>query len=219
MGNSVVWQVTLTILGGAGYTIGLFFVCALLSIPLGLVLSFVRVSRFKVLQKITGFYVWVLRGTPLMLQLIYIYYGLPQTPVIGKYCVMGRFEAACVAFVLNYAAYFCEIFRGGIISVDKGQYDAAHALGLNRWQTVTSIIIPQMVKVVLPSVTNECVTLVKDTSLMTTIGLLEITHYAKALVNTTGGQTYPYLIAAIIYLALNDVLMRFFTRLEKKYNF
>lgn len=212
-------QMTWTILGGAGYTISLFFICALCSIPLGLLLSFVRVSSSRILRAIVGFYVWLLRGTPLMLQLFFVYFGLPQIPTIGQYMTFGRFEAACITFVLNYAAYFCEIFRGGIISIDKGQYEAAYALGLNGWTTTTRIVIPQMICVVLPSITNECVTLVKDTSLITAIAIQEILYYAKNLVNTTGGNPYPYLVAAIIYLVMNDVLMRIFTRLEKRYAF
>lgn len=212
-------DMTLTILGGAGYTISLFFICALFSMPLGLLLTFARMGKNPVLRAIVGFYVWLLRGTPLMLQLFFVYFGLPQMPYIGEYCVLGRFEAACITFVLNYAAYFCEIFRGGILSIDKGQYEAAYALGMTRWATNLKIIIPQMIRVVLPSITNECVTLVKDTSLITAIAVQEILYYAKNLVNATGGNTFPYLVAAIIYLVMNDVLMRVCARLEKKYAF
>lgn len=211
--------VTMTMLGGATVTLALFAVCFVLSIPLGLALTLMRDSRFMVLRLFTDFYVWLLRGTPLMLQLFFIYFALPKVAYIGDFFLLSSFQAACFAFVINYAAYFCEIFRGALLSVDKGQYEAAKALGLGWWDTMRYIIFPQMVRVALPAVTNESVTLVKDTSLVTIVGVLEITHYAKALVNTTGGKTYPYLIAAIIYLVLNDVLMRVFQWLEKKCNY
>lgn len=211
--------VTMTMLGGATVTLSLFAVCFVLSIPLGLVLTLMRDSKFLVLRLFTDFYVWLMRGTPLMLQLFFIYFALPKVAYVGKLFLFSSFQAACFAFVINYAAYFCEIFRGALLSVDKGQYEAAKALGLGWWDTMRCIIFPQMVRVALPAVTNESVTLVKDTALVTIVGVLEITHYAKALVNTTGGKTYPYLIAAIIYLVLNDVLMRVFQWLEKKYKY
>ena len=169
--------------GGLKYTVSLFFITVLVSIPIGLLLSFTRVGRSKVLKGVVGAYVWVMRGTPLLLQLYFFCYGITFLPGIGDYLVMDRFQAAILAFILNYAAYFCEIFRGGILSVDKGQYEAAKVLGYSKWQTTTKIVIPQMLKVCLPPVSNECITLVKDTALVTAIGVTEILYFAKASVN------------------------------------
>ena len=204
--------------GGVKYTLGLFFVTAILSLPLGFAMSYLRRSRFGVVRGITGVYVWLLRGTPLLLQLFFIYYGLPFIPYIGKYLVMDRFPAACVAFVLNYTAYFCEIFRGGLLSIDKGQYEAARVLGFSTWQTQYKIVIPQMLRVTLPSVSNECITLVKDTALVTAIGVTEILYFAKSAVNREVDAT-AYAVAAVFYLLMNTVLTRLFQYLEKKYRY
>ena len=114
-------SLSVSMLEGVKYTVGLFFITLIFSIPLGLLLTLLRNSGRKVLRGITGFYVWIMRGTPLLLQLFFFYFGLPNLPVIGDYLVLGRFEAACLTFVLNYAAYFCEIFGGGILSVWPGQ--------------------------------------------------------------------------------------------------
>ena len=167
--------------GGLKYTVSLFFITVLVSIPIGLLLSFTRVGRSKVLKGVVGAYVWVMRGTPLLLQLYFFCYGITFLPGIGDYLVMDRFQAAILAFILNYAAYFCEIFRGGILSVDKGQYEAAKVLGYSKWQTTTKIVIPQMLKVCLPPVSNECITLVRDTALVTAIGVTEILYFAIRL--------------------------------------
>ncbi len=204
--------------GGVKYTLGLFFVTALLSLPLGFAMSYLRRSRFAVVRGVTGVYVWLLRGTPLLLQLFFIYYGLPFIPYIGQYLVLDRFPAACVAFVLNYTAYFCEIFRGGLLSIDKGQYEAARVLGFSTWQTQLKIVIPQMLRVTLPSVSNECITLVKDTALVTAIGVTEILYFAKSAVNREVDAT-AYAVAAVFYLLMNTVLTRLFKWLEKKYRY
>lgn len=204
--------------GGVKYTLGLFFITAVLSLPLGFAMSYLRRSRFAVVRGITGVYVWLLRGTPLLLQLFFIYYGLPFIPWIGQYLVMDRFPAACVAFVLNYTAYFCEIFRGGLLSIDKGQYEAARVLGFSTWQTQYKIVIPQMLRVTLPSVSNECITLVKDTALVTAIGVTELLYFAKSAVNREVNAT-AYAVAAVFYLLMNTVLTQLFRYLEKKYRY
>ncbi len=204
--------------GGVKYTLGLFFITAILSLPLGFAMSYLRRSRFAVVRGVTGVYVWLLRGTPLLLQLFFIYYGLPFIPYIGQYLVLDRFPAACVAFVLNYTAYFCEIFRGGLLSIDKGQYEAARVLGFSTWQTQFKIVIPQMLRVTLPSVSNECITLVKDTALVTAIGVTEILYFAKSAVNREVDAT-AYAVAAVFYLLMNTVLTRLFKWLEKKYRY
>ena len=200
--------------GGLKYTVSLFFITVLVSIPIGLLLSFTRVGRSKVLKGVVGAYVWVMRGTPLLLQLYFFCYGITFLPGIGDYLVMDRFQAAILAFILNYAAYFCEIFRGGILSVDKGQYEAAKVLGYSKWQTTTKIVIPQMLKVCLPPVSNECITLVKDTALVTAIGVTEILYFAKASVNRDVNAT-AYLVAAAFYL----LMTKLFQYLEKKYSY
>ena len=205
-------------LPGVQYTIGLFSITVLLSIPLGLGLALLRNSRVRALKGLTGFYVWIMRGTPLLLQLFFFYYGLTFIPFVGPYLAMGRFQAACVTFVLNYAAYFCEIFRGGILSVEKGQYEAAQVLGFSKWQTNLKIVFPQMLKVSLPAVSNECITLVKDTALITAIGVTEILYFAKSAVNRDVDVS-AYAIAAIIYLIMTYGLTKLFNWLEKKFNY
>lgn len=207
-----------SLLSGAKYTLGLFFITAILSLPLGFAMSYLRRSRFALVRGITGVYVWLLRGTPLLLQLFFIYYGLPFIPWIGEFLVLDRFPAACVAFVLNYTAYFCEIFRGGLLSIDKGQYEAARVLGFSTWQTQYKIVIPQMLRVTLPSVSNECITLVKDTALVTAIGVTELLYFAKSAVNREVDAT-AYAVAAVFYLLMNTVLTQLFRYLEKKYRY
>lgn len=181
-------------------------------------MSYLRRSRFALVRGVSGAYVWLLRGTPLLLQLFFIYYGLPFIPYIGSYLVLDRFPAACVAFVLNYTAYFCEIFRGGLLSIDKGQYEAARVLGFSTWQTQVKIVIPQMLRVTLPSVSNECITLVKDTAMVTAIGVTEILYFAKSAVNREVDAT-AYAVAAVFYLLMNTVLTRLFKWLEQKYRY
>lgn len=204
--------------GGLKYTVSLFFITVLVSIPIGLLLSFTRVGRSRILKGVVGAYVWVMRGTPLLLQLYFFCYGITFLPGIGDYLVMDRFQAAILAFILNYAAYFCEIFRGGILSVDKGQYEAAKVLGYSKWQTTTKIVIPQMLKVCLPPVSNECITLVKDTALVTAIGVTEILYFAKASVNRDV-NAMAYLVAAAFYLLMTYGLTKLFQYLEKKYSY
>jgi len=203
---------------GLPYTLGLFFTTIIFSIPLGLALTFTRRSKNPIIRTITGGYVWIMRGTPLLLQLFFFYYGLAFIPIINQFLIMDRFTAAIVAFALNYAAYFCEIFRGGLLSIDKGQYEAAKVLGFNKWQTLTKIIFPQMLRVSLPSISNECITLVKDTALVTAIGVTELLYFAKAAVNRDVNAS-AYLVAAIFYLVMNFFLTKLFEYLEKKFKY
>lgn len=205
------------LLPGLQYTIGLFLVTIVCAMPLGLMLTFLRNCKNPVVRGATGIYVWAMRGTPLLLQLFFFYFGLPFLPVIGDYLVLGRFQAACVAFILNYAAYFCEIFRGGILSVDRGQYEAAQVLGYSKWQTNFKIVLPQMLRVSLPAISNECITLVKDTALITAIGVTEVLYFAKTAVNRDVNAT-AYLVAAVFYLILTFGLTRLFNYLERRLN-
>ncbi|MEG2174152.1 MAG: amino acid ABC transporter permease, partial [Oscillospiraceae bacterium] len=147
-----------------------------------------------------------------------IYYGLPNIPGLVNVVVFDRFTAACVAFTLNYAAYFCEIFRGGLLSIDQGQYEAARVLGLTRVQTLGRVVLPQMLHVTLPSIANEFITLVKDTALVTVIGVTEILYFAKATVNREANFT-AYIVAAVFYLFFNLLVTRLFHWLEKKYSY
>ena len=218
MGADYLLQLCGSLAGGLKYTVSLFFITVLFSIPIGLLLSFTRVGRSRVLKGIVGAFVWIMRGTPLLLQLYFFCYWITFLPGIGEYLVMDRFQAAVLAFILNYAAYFCEIFRGGILSVDKGQYEAAKVLGYSKWQTTMKIVIPQMLKVCLPPVSNECITLVKDTALVTAIGVTEILYFAKASVNRDVNAS-AYLVAAAFYLLMTYGLTKLFQYLEKKYSF
>lgn len=212
------FDIALLLTDGVKYTLLLFAVTMVGSMPLGLALTFMRSGKNAVLRGITGFYVYIMRGTPLLLQLYFFYYGLPFIPGMKNVIVLDRLMAAMLAFVLNYAAYFCEIFRGGIISVDKGQYEAARVLGFSKAQTLFKIVLPQMLRVSLPAIANESITLVKDTALVTVIGVTEILYFAKATVNRQAVFT-AYPVAAVFYLLMTWVITRLFDMLERKYSF
>jgi len=205
-------------LEGAQYTILLFLIVIVFSIPLGFLLTLVVNSRVKIFSWLAHIYIYVMRGTPLLLQLLLIVYGLPMIPVIGDYLVLDRFVAACIGFILNYAAYFAEIFRGGLLAIDKGQYEAAQVLGMNKFQTFTKIIMPQMFRVALPAVSNESITLVKDTSLLYAVAVHEILHYAQTIVNREF-TLVPYLFAGIIYLVITLILTLILKKLEARFRF
>ncbi|MFC5542360.1 MAG: amino acid ABC transporter permease [Bacilli bacterium] len=212
--NRIIWPM----LEGAQMTVLLFFIAILISIPLGFLLTLAVRSRFKPLSWLAQLYITVMRGTPLLLQLLLICFGLPMIPVIGEYLVFDRFVAACIGFVLNYAAYFAEIFRGGLLSIDKGQYEAAKVLGLTKWQTTTRVILPQMFRVALPAVANESITLIKDTALLYAVAVPELLHFAQTAVNREF-TIVPYFIAGLIYLAMTLVLTVFFKWLERRYKY
>lgn len=204
-------EIIVSMLEGTVVTLELFFITIILSIPLGLLIALARISKFKALRDATGVYVWLLRGTPLLLQVFFVYYGLPNFGI-----TLERFPAAGIAFILNYAAYFAEIFRAGIQSIDKGQYEGAKALGFTYWQTMWRIILPQMVKRVLPPVSNEAITLVKDTALVYAIGLGELLRSAKIAVSRDA-VTSPFIVAAVFYLIMTYILTKVFEKLEQRY--
>ena len=208
----------LPMLEGAKMTILLFIVAIILSIPLGFLLTLAVKSSIKIVSWLASAYIYVMRGTPLLLQLLFICFGLPMIPGIGEFLVFDRFTAACIGFVLNYAAYFAEIFRGGLLAIDKGQYEAAQVLGLNKFQTTTRIILPQMFRIALPSVANESVTLVKDTALLYAVAVPELLHYAQTVVNRDF-TIVPFLVAGVIYLIITLILTLFFRVLEKRFKF
>ncbi len=218
MSLSYLAKLAIYLLPGLKFTLALFLITIVCAMPLGLLLTFGRNSRVPLISAPIGFYVWLMRGTPLLLQLFFIYFGLPFVPVIGQYLVMPRFAAACVAFIFNYAAYFCEIFRGGIRAVDKGQYEAAKVLGFSKWQTIRKIVIPQMLRVSLPPLSNETITLVKDTALITVIAVTELLYFAKSAVNRDVNPT-AYVVAALFYLTMTYGLTKFFRYLEKRFDY
>lgn len=211
-------QIIWPMLEGAQMTILLFFIAIIASIPLGFLLTLAVNARFKPLSLLAQTYITVMRGTPLLLQLLLICFGLPMIPVVGEYLVFDRFVAACIGFILNYAAYFAEIFRGGLLSIDKGQYEAAKVLGLTKWQSTTRVIFPQMFRVALPSVANESITLIKDTALLYAVAVPELLHFAQTAVNRDF-TIVPYFIAGIIYLLMTLILTVFFKWLERRYKF
>lgn len=211
-------DITIPMLEGARATILLFIIAIVASIPLGFGLTLLVRSSIKPLVWLANAYIYVMRGTPLLLQLLFFVYGLPILPVIGEYLVMDRFVAASLAFVLNYAAYFAEIFRGGLLAIDKGQYEASQVLGLSRWQMTTRIILPQMFRVALPAVSNESITLVKDTALLYAVAVPEILHFAQTAVNRDF-KLLPFFVAGVIFLLMTLVLTLLFKYLERKFKF
>lgn len=205
-------------LTGAQMTLLLFFITIIVSIPLGFLVMLAQRNSFKPLSWLAHIFVYIMRGTPLLLQLIIVCFGLPMLPGIGDFLVLDRFTAASIAFVLNYAAYFAEIFRGGILAIDKGQYEAAQVLGLNKFQTTVKIVIPQMFRIALPALANESITLMKDTALIYAVAVPEILHYAQTAVNRDL-NFFPLVIAGAIYLLLTAILTLIFKLLEKKFSF
>lgn len=199
---------------GATVTLQMFFITLVLSLPLGLVMALARISKYKPLSFLVEIYIWLMRGTPLMLQLLFVYYALPLIPYVG--IRLPDFPAAVVAFVLNYAAYFAEIFRAGIQSIERGQYEASKALGMNYVQTMKRIILPQMIKRVLPPVSNETITLVKDTSLIYVLAMNDLLRTARTIVQRDFDMT-PFVVAAVFYLAMTLVLTWIFNKLEQRY--
>ncbi|MFP7299773.1 amino acid ABC transporter permease [Neobacillus niacini] len=211
-------SILVPMLEGAQMTILLFFIAIIVSVPLGFLLTLAVKSSLKPVSLLAQGYIYVMRGTPLLLQLLLICFGLPMLPVVGEYLVLDRFVAACLGFILNYAAYFAEIFRGGLLAIDKGQYEASKVLGLSKWQTTTKIILPQMFRVTLPAIANESVTLVKDTALLYAVAVPELLHYAQTAVNRDF-TIVPFFIAGIIYLVMTLVLTFIFKGIERRYKF
>jgi len=205
------------LLSGLVFTAQIFFTTLVGALPLGVVVALCRMSKFKPLALITRFYISVMRGTPLMLQLMawaygpYYLFGLSMGP-------NWKFIACAIGFILNYAAYFAEIYRSGIQSIPPGQYEAASVLGYSRAQTFMKIILPQVIKRILPAMGNEIITLVKDTSLAFVLGIMEMFSQAKALASSQVSMV-PYLIAGAIYWVFNLVVEMGLTRVEKKLSY
>ena len=195
-------------------TLGIFVLTLIFSLPLGLLLTFIRMSKLKVLQWISKIYISIMRGTPLMLQLLVVFFG-PYYLFGVSLSYSYRFYAVIIGFSLNYAAYFAEIYRAGIEGVPKGQYEAADVLGYSKAQTFIKIIFPQMVKAVLPPVTNEVITLVKDTSLAFALAYTEMFTLAKQ-VAATQASIMPLFVAGLFYYVFNFIVAYIMERLEKK---
>ena len=205
----------LSMLGqGFGVTLQIFFLTLVGSLPLGVVVALARMSRVKPIAWIMKFYISVMRGTPLMLQMFFIYFapyyifGIPLS-------MESKFSATIVAFIINYAAYFAAIYRSGIQSIPRGQYEAAEVLGYSRLQTFMKIVLPQVIKRILPAMGNEIITLVKDTSLAFAIGVAEMFSTAKALVASQVSML-PFVFAAVFYWVFNFVVEVVLGRVEKK---
>lgn len=206
-----VMGMVLPMLDGFGVTLQVFFVTLALALPMGLLLALARISGIRALSIAVEAYIWLMRGTPLMLQLLFVYFALPSMGIL-----LPDFAAALLAFTLNYAAYFAEIFRAGIQSIERGQYEAAKALGMTYVQAMRRIIIPQMVKRVLPPVSNETITLVKDTSLIYILAMNDLLRVARTIVQREFDMT-PFVIAAAFYLAMTFVLTWMFKKMEALY--
>ena len=202
---------------GLSKTCAIFSLTLLFSLPLGMIVALLRMSKSKIISGITRFFISILRGTPLMLQLLVVYFG--------PYYIFGmrvgnsyRLWAVFIGFVINYAAYFAEIYRSGIQSMPVGQYEAAKLLGYSKSQTFIKIILPQVIKRILPSVTNEVITLVKDTSLAFTLSVMEMFTTAKALASSQVSMM-PFVAAGIFYYVFNLVVAMFLEWLEKKLDY
>ena len=205
------------LLSGLAFTVQIFFITLVGSLPLGVLVAFGRMSSCKPVALITRFYISVMRGTPLMLQLMAL--------MFGPYYLFGlqlgndwKYVACSIGFIINYAAYFGEIYRGGIQSIPRGQYEAAEVLGYSRFQTFMKIVLPQVVKRILPAMSNEIITLVKDTSLAFVLGIMEMFSQAKAIA-ASQISLLPYVIAGVIYWLLNFIVEIILTRIEKRLNY
>ena len=196
-------------------TLEIFAITLILSIPLGIITAMGRRSKIRIINKITSIYVLIMRGTPLLLQIVFIFFGL-SIPSIG--IVIDRFPAAILAFVLNYGAYLGEIFRAGIDSIDEGQYEAGQVLGMSSKDIFFRIVLPQAFKRVLPPITNEIVTLVKDTALVYVIGLSDLLKVGKVAANRDS-SLMPLLVIGIVYLILIGALSKVMGKVEKRYEY
>ena len=205
------------LLSGLAFTLQIFVTTLIGSLPLGVLVAFGRMSRFTPVALVTRFYISVMRGTPLMLQLMALMFG----PYYLFGLQMGndwKYWACSIGFIINYAAYFGEIYRGGIQSIPRGQYEAAEVLGYSRFQTFMKIVLPQVVKRILPAMSNEIITLVKDTSLAFVLGIMEMFSQAKAIAASQVSML-PYVIAGVIYWVFNFIVEIILTRVEKRLNY
>ena len=208
-------NVTLDLLNGFGMTLKLFALTLVFALPLGLIFSFFSMSKFKPLSAAMKLLIWVIRGTPLMLQIIVVFYG---PGLIFGWNGLDRFPAVLIAFVLNYACYFSEIYRGGIESIPKGQYEAGQVLGMTKTQIFFKVVLLQVIKRIIPPMSNEIITLVKDTSLARIIAVYEIIWSAQVYIKSAG-LIWPLFYTGAFYLIFNGLLTVVFRRIEKKLDY
>ncbi len=201
---------------GLKTTFGVFLVTLIFSIPLSIIVAKLRMSKNKTVANITGTYIYIMRGTPLLLQLMFIFFGFHFVPVIGF--AFGRYQAIFIAFILNYTAYFAEIFRGGINSIDVGQVEASTVLGLSKTFTFMKVILPQVIKNVMPSIGNEVITLVKDTSLVYILGVSDALKAAKSVSNTYS-TFIPYIFIGFVYLVIIAFLTKILSLIENRFSY
>lgn len=228
----MLWSVTLSLLEGFGKTLEIFLLTLVFALPLGLIIAFGSMSKFRPVKYLSKCLVWVIRGTPLMLQLIVIFYG---PGLIGSWAenlhsdnsliqwlatweCFDRTTAVIVSFVINYACYFSEIYRGGIESIPKGQYEAGQVLGMTKTQTFFKVVLLQVIKRIIPPMSNEIITLVKDTSLARTISVYEIIWNGQAFIKSDG-LLWPLFYTGLFYLIFNGLLTVIFGKLEKKLDY
>lgn len=207
----LVIKVLPALLEGTKMTILVFVLTLISSLPLGMLIGFVATTHFKPLKWVIDTVIWIIRGTPLLLQLIFVFFGLPFVGII----IESRLMAVLIAFIINYSAYFAEIFRGGIQAIPNGQYEAAKVLGLSTWQTTYKIVIPQVYRVVFPSVGNEVITLVKDTSLIYALGLSEVMKAGRVAMQREA-SIIPLIVVAIIYLLLTGFVTLILKYIERR---
>jgi len=218
MGKMTIGQMIAQLGSGMLISTQIFVITLLFSLPLGLVVAFGRMSKNRVISMIVKFYISIMRGTPLMLQLMVVYFGPYYLFGIKIKSNNYRLIAAMIGFVINYAAYFAEIYRSGIQSMPVGQYEAAQILGYNKAQTFFKIILPQVIKRILPSITNEVITLVKDTSLAFTLSVAEMFSIAKALAASQTNMI-PFVAAGIFYYVFNLIVAVVMEWIEKKLDY
>lgn len=230
--NDMFLNVFSSLCDGFAVTIELFLLTLLFSLPLGLIICFGSMSKIKPLKAIVKIFVWIIRGTPLMLQIIIFFYGpglLANAAAksasdffldewASTWTVMDRFVSVVIMFSINYACYFSEIYRGGIESIPKGQYEAGQVLGLTKTQVFFKIILMQLIKRIVPPVSNEIITLVKDTSLARVISVYEIIWAGQAFIKSEG-IIWPLLATGVFYLAFNGILTLLFGKIEKKLSY
>ncbi len=226
------WQVTLELLKGFGTTLELFALTLVFAIPLGLIISFGSMSKFKPLKFIVKVFVWIIRGTPLMLQILVIYYGPglaaahantvenPNFLVawVASWSILDRFVAVLIAFVINYSCYFSEIYRGGIEGIPIGQYEAGQVLGMTKTQIFFKIVLLQVIKRIIPPMSNEIITLVKDTSLARIIAVYEVIWAGQIFIKSDG-LIWPLFYTGVFYLLFNGILTILFGKIEKKLDY
>ncbi|MDN6194040.1 MAG: amino acid ABC transporter permease [Alkalibacterium sp.] len=207
------WSALPSIITGLELTLKLFSLVLVLSLPLGLLVAVAKVYGPKFIQRLITLYIYAMRGTPLLLQLMFVFFGLPYVGI-----TLDRFPAAVFAFVLNYAAYFAEIFRGGMVGVPTGQFEAMKVLGINHFKGYRNVIFPQVLKTTLPSLGNEILALVKDTSLVYILGLGEVLRAGQIAANRYA-SLIPFIFVGILYLIVTGIISYLLNKIEKQYQF